>query len=336
MTERLDKDRETNQRQAKLLSLSVRLDGDIRPSSYSRSLPLSASYDKSRMARDCLSIMIRENPCKQPNVWNPVVTSIGVSASKFVELNAKATRIDSFFTKRTEDPPIDRPSPDEEFVEEESDGNEDLERHFPVSEVEEDSQEAPPSVVNEEIEEPPKVTEAPKKPGGFFASRAMQKKKEAVEEEPAPSTSGNSTAAVAPSSIVNELFPDLDQVDMDTLALLPPDLQREVRQALSARGTAAKDASGLVACDICGKSLLKEEVDEHKDYHVALKLQKEMSGSAQASSTSSGVTAGIKGKSISGGAKTTKRTKSQSSKKSAGNSDSKRTRTIETFFRNPT
>ena len=327
VTERLDKDRETNQRRAQLLTLTVRLEGDIRPSSYTRSISLSATYDKSRMARDCLAVMSRENPSKQPNVWNPVVTSVGVSASKFVDLVAGNTKIDRFFAKRKDDIPVD-PSPDEELVLDDDNESTNEDEDIPLVSAEEDSQDAPlpKEVVVEKVADVPKKT-------GFFASRIVQKKLEQIRQEPVASTSSNTKPT---STMVNELFPDLDKVDMDTLALLPLDIQREVRVALSARGAStSEDVGRLVVCDTCGKKLLKEEEEEHKDYHLALQLQKEMSGQLQStSSSSSSGAASTKGKAISS-SKSTKRPKSQKSKKT-DNLDSKRTRTIETFFRNPT
>ena len=108
VTERLEKDRETvklayiifkfsnnneiffqlqNQRTAKLLTVTVRLDGDIRPSSYTRSLALPSSYDKELMTSLCLAVMNKENSSKQPNTWNPMVVCLGVSASKFVDVS---------------------------------------------------------------------------------------------------------------------------------------------------------------------------------------------------------------------------------------------------------
>lgn len=316
-----------------MLTLTVRLDGDIRPYSYTRSLPLSSSYDKTRMARDCLAVMAKENPSKHSEVWDPVVTCMGVSASKFVELTGSNAKIDSFFTK------VSSTADAGEFdspPSESNDAEDHLEEELGLTDVQEDSQEPPeetPVVIpasiprHSPLSKKPDEAEPPKRMG-FFASRAIQKK-EAKPAEEKPSTS---SSTVSESFSVKELFPDLDHVDMETLKLLPLHLQREIRQAMDSRGTTPKASddgdNGWEKCESCGLKLLKEEVAEHKDYHLAVELQKEISVPAPSSSNVS-----EKNKSVAKPGKPAKRPLKETKKK-ASSKDSKRSRTIETFFRN--
>ena len=100
---------------------------------------------------------------------------------------------------------------------------------------------------------------------GFFAKRRVDGEKKPM--EPAQS-SGHVD--------INELFPDLDDLDLDTLALLPLDIQHRVKREVELRtGLAGNDPR--TACQKCGRVLWSSELQEHEDYHLAVELQNEMS-----------------------------------------------------------
>ena len=185
--------------------------------------------------------------------------------------------------------------------------------------------------------EEPKVEEVSKKTG-FFARRAIQNKQKEPEptasKDEEPSTSG--AQQESSSFSVKELFPDLEKVDQETLGLLPIHLQREVRRAIENHrvvqetDSESSQSCSWSICGTCGKKLMEEELEEHKDYHMALELQKEFSALptsvGAAPKLTSGAASSVKSKSI--------KRPLKDSKKKASDKDSKKIRTIETFFRN--
>jgi len=81
-----------------MLTLSVRLQGDSRLSSYSRALPLP-SYDSKQMAAACLAVIKKENSSRT-NQRIPPIICMGVSASKFDEEVSSYGKINSFFARK--------------------------------------------------------------------------------------------------------------------------------------------------------------------------------------------------------------------------------------------
>lgn len=328
VVERLEKDREANERTAKLLTVTVRLEGDNRPSSYARSIALPATYDQARMVTLCMSAISKENAAKSQNHREAVVTSLGVSASKFVSSNQTNRKIDRFFS---------RPNKTDEEIElpDESDIGQEVKHEATCSttHISTDDGEklagnvivVSPDVLSEEHleENAPKITEDPKlkKKLGFFASRSVKKPETAAEKQ-----------EQFPSICISEIFPDLNDVDSETLILLPLEIQRKVRQEIELMkgGEVKGQTEDFVDCNTCGKTLLKEEIEEHRDYHLAMDLQKEISlEAASTSSTTSSTSSNLKVPS----SKSNKRSFRQSKDKtSASNQRSKRSRTIESFF----
>lgn len=359
VSERLEKDRETNCRLAKLLTVTVRLEGDIRPYSYTRSIPLHSSYDKIRMAKSCLAVVMKENPCKQGNAKIPwVVTCLGVSASKFVDQLESSSRIDHFFAakqstilnpekeKRVEEEPLHRKDglydlhadqEDEEF------GMEEIDK-IPtetnaVNIIEPEYHMAQISALSNEIfqENKEKASGASSpclnrenndsvKKTGFFASRSLKKCvpiHQSSEESIAQSSQVNPVNQTTFS--VEEIFPDLNQVDMETLALLPPHLRRQVLQAIQSK-QGNEGTAKFVVCDKCKEEFLKEEIEEHNDFHVAAELQREFSLQPSTSSSSFNNLEGAK--------VVKKSSKRPLKNQKNATKDTKRSRTIESFFGN--
>lgn len=344
-----------NNRVAKLLTVTVRLDGDIRPYSYTRSLPL-LSYDKSKMAKACLATMSKENPCKQPNVWNPVVTCIGVSASKFLDQLGSNLKIDRFFVPKStnpskvennNEPTRDTLYEDEDLRQTDSEQEEETEVATHSLEPNEeafnsgaDPVQTSASIVQEQASEvfpaaepdnngiilEPKQSSGTRIKTGFFASRNLKN----LSVDPIPETKSvekpvedTKSASVEESFSIEELFPDLNNIDMETVALLPLHLQRQVMQVLEAK-KGRVEYGKLVKCEKCGEQVLKEEMEEHRDFHMAFDLQEELSGLP---STSAGSAVHSKNQET---AKKSSKRPLKNQKKSV--KDTKRSRTIDTFF----
>ncbi len=94
--ERLEKDRESNGRSARGMTVSVRSD----KGSSSKAGPLTCGYDPEKMARQALALVggLNESTA-DPALWRPRVTNLSISAGKFVEESGKTQKIQNFFSK---------------------------------------------------------------------------------------------------------------------------------------------------------------------------------------------------------------------------------------------
>ncbi|XP_078462363.1 DNA polymerase eta [Lampetra planeri] len=101
LEERLSKDRDMNNRVAKLLTVGVRLSGDQRYLGLSRSCPL-ARYDARRITSDALALIAASNTAgAQQAAWSPAVTCLYLSATKFSDSASSSGGIASFLTGDT-------------------------------------------------------------------------------------------------------------------------------------------------------------------------------------------------------------------------------------------
>ncbi|KAK7027299.1 hypothetical protein SK128_005092 [Halocaridina rubra] len=83
LSERLNVDQTSNKRRAKTLTVSVRIDGDDRFTSMSRSSTLP-SYSAEKLARVALSLIQHTNQApSKDHVWSPSLKNISLSAGKF-------------------------------------------------------------------------------------------------------------------------------------------------------------------------------------------------------------------------------------------------------------
>lgn len=310
--------------------------------------------------------MSKENSSKQSNVWSPVVTCIGVSASKFVGQTDSSSKIDRYFTTKK--------SALLSAKETKGKGKEDIgasngidEDHFIVSDQEDEENELElhdqqqseeiPQLSNaleviltcpESQDGEPSVTEASEsakcstsadqegslnaKKTGFFANRNLKKVISPIENQPETKIGHSDPVPQSSSSFsIDELFPDLENIDMDTVALLPIHLRREILQKIENANRTCAEATqnvteNLIVCEKCNKSLLAEELAEHKDYHMAFDLQNEFTSQP---STSNALTA------IKHQPATKKSSKRSLKDKKKSNMDSKRSRTIDSFFNTP-
>lgn len=116
---------------------------------------------------------------------------------------------------------------------------------------------------------------------GFFASKTL----------PEPSCSSTANVELRRTSddphssdieeievnpLIKEIFPDLDEIDGNIVELLPLELQREVYRIIDLKKGKANNTKSkkFFECHLCHKSILEDEKEVHKDYHVAIELQK--------------------------------------------------------------
>lgn len=309
------------------------------------------------MAKACLAVMNKENPSKQSNVWSPVVTCIGVSASKFLDQVVSNSKIDRFFFTKPPSGKGKEAGVELELDEENDDSSDSSSQSELVEDEIPDSEQAqrvnvpdenvletePQTLFVEEIDSPDfrlnsrdekhdeiqqfdhEKRENPKRTG-FFASRNLKKDLSEqtippeLTKQPAEQTLSNPDCLS-----IEEIFPDIDQIDMETVALLPLNLRRQILQKIEARkGENGKD--NFVVCEKCNKQLLAEEAEEHKDFHLATELQEELSSQPSTSKNSVLLKSQTAVKKPS-----TKRSLKDQKKTSK---DCKRSRTIESFFTN--
>lgn len=304
------------------------------------------------MAKACLAVMTKENSCKKPNTWDPVVTCIGVSASKFDEAVENKSKINRFFStssstsKRqisntpneqvnstdTEESACDfAPPPTSNDTTEEKCHN-----TFSADESSPEEVEAPVCELEKECHQPsilaPEMPVDPPKKLGFFASKTTRKTTETQEIPVADvecETHDDSQQAEADQEIeinplIKELFPDLGEIELDTVKLLPLELQREIFKIIELRKGKTKDEvrQKMVKCYVCHNLILEEEKELHNDYHLALELQKQTEPRGSLSSGANSNSSNNK--------KADKRPLEKQNGKSAA---SKRSRTIESFFK---
>ncbi|KAL4237255.1 hypothetical protein ACF0H5_001974 [Mactra antiquata] len=99
IAERLEKDKDTNKRIAKSLTLSVRYESKPRAVSVSRVCALTR-YDASKMSDDAFSLVQQFNnsPSNQES-WTPAILCLGLSAGKFTDISITGITIGEMFAK---------------------------------------------------------------------------------------------------------------------------------------------------------------------------------------------------------------------------------------------
>ncbi|XP_068248234.1 DNA polymerase eta-like isoform X2 [Palaemon carinicauda] len=105
LTERLTEDQNVNKRRAKTLTVSVRLDGDARFTTLSRSANLPA-YCTERITRVALSLIQPTNKASpKSGLWTPSIKNISLSAGKFEDWTGSGSGdIQAMFKKARENP----------------------------------------------------------------------------------------------------------------------------------------------------------------------------------------------------------------------------------------
>lgn len=105
LTERLNEDQTANKRRAKTLTVSVRLDGDAKFTSLSRSANLPA-YCAERITRVAISLIQHTNKAPPKNgLWIPSIKNISLSAAKFEDWTGSGSGdIQEMFKKAVKNP----------------------------------------------------------------------------------------------------------------------------------------------------------------------------------------------------------------------------------------
>ncbi|ROT76076.1 putative DNA polymerase eta [Penaeus vannamei] len=100
LSERLMMDQTANKRRAKTITVSVRLDGDERWTSLSRSCSLP-SYSAERITQVAISLIQHTNEAPpKDSVWSPAIKNISLSAGKFEDwAGASSGSIQEMFKK---------------------------------------------------------------------------------------------------------------------------------------------------------------------------------------------------------------------------------------------
>ena len=112
--ERLEKDRETNGRVARGMTVHISMDGK---GSVTRAGNLSG-YDPAKMARHAVALVgsLNEASKNDPSLWRPKLRNLSISASKFHE-DSGSSSIQNFFGKAASDQPKSGCSKEEVSVE---------------------------------------------------------------------------------------------------------------------------------------------------------------------------------------------------------------------------
>ncbi|XP_051945375.1 DNA polymerase eta [Xyrauchen texanus] len=291
LEERLNKDRETNGRVAKLLTVGLRQAGDKKPNSFSRCCALTR-YDVTKITTDSFAIIKSLNTAgNHQEAWSPALTCLHLSASKFSDTpSASSGGIASFLCS-------DAPSTQSLLV----------------------SPQTPTA---------PKIQ--PKSPGviqSLFERAAEKKRKQAEEackDEPSPQTFLSPTPVENKSSqctaspqratggfrtgissffqrkglekslqLTNSLFSGENKTNPAEVNMFEQNSSNEPSVSLSGPSdysSCTSDASvsseDLHTCELCGQKVLVWDVPEHTDYHVALDLQNSFTSTSSSSASS--------------------------------------------------
>ncbi|XP_048452959.1 DNA polymerase eta isoform X2 [Rhincodon typus] len=287
LEERLDKDKEQNQRVGRLLSVGVRLEGNNRSSSLSRccALPL---YKADRITKDAFSLIQGLNSAaRHQAAWFPAVTGLSLSVSKFSGLSVTSTKpIEQFLSsdhRQTEtntsllslhqagSPPQ---CPHKDTAASSRPALRNIASYFqrvrklPESSTNPDTASLPvtPSVKAHSHQVSPQRN-FPSKPS-FFKSRFFKTSPDAPRS---PLPLPLSDAPGSPLPLPEPLGPPME------IAQSPLSVGRPCERPPS--------PVSLLRCLKCGEYKLPWEMPEHEDFHFALELQKSLSATPSAQST---------------------------------------------------
>ncbi|XP_064118794.1 DNA polymerase eta-like [Macrobrachium nipponense] len=245
LTERLNEDQTANKRRAKTLTVGVRLDGDAKFTSLSRSANLSA-YCAERIARVAISLIQHTNKAPAKNgLWNPSIKNISLSAAKFEDWTGSGSGdIQEMFKKAVKNP---RTSTKVLDFEEKSNGDQDTLLASPVKDTVTSVLKTPNSSLakNEKLGTSPKVNKGIKSPkesgnsksspmvsNSFFKNLLQRRvnKQSTVATDPLPTTSEKCNGTELPEE--NNDIPEVESTnnhetegksDLDLLASLLSD-----------------------------------------------------------------------------------------------------------------
>ncbi|XP_018411223.1 PREDICTED: DNA polymerase eta [Nanorana parkeri] len=268
LEERLKKDKDTNHRTAKLLTIGINRQGDPRWSSVSRCCALTR-YEAQKISSDAFVVLKGFNTAgSHQAAWSPALNLLSLSASKFTETASSGSGIANFLTKDT--------------------GG----TQMPSSSL---TQMSPNSPKTPQKERQSSESRTPSTIQMMF-QRAAEKRKEVTEEqEPLPGASTqnsedkidnvNSVVPVRRSFFMSKSH---QQLTMDLGKSEPPsnvqdggasyEVQLSDDFVSSSSTDPAKEKpehreEDMMSCEKCHQQVLVWDIPEHMDYHFAQELQ---------------------------------------------------------------
>ncbi|XP_071385477.1 DNA polymerase eta-like isoform X4 [Centroberyx affinis] len=295
LEERLTKDRETNGRVAKQLTVGVRQLGDKRPSSFSRCCAL-ARYDATKISSDSFAIIKSLNTAgNHQAAWSPPLTLLYLSASKFSDaasaggiagfLSSDVTSTQSLLSTtqsstQKNDSTSKQPGTIQSFFQKAAEKQrqritkEETATACPVSSSTLCSHST--SVANGSVSPHTGIS-------SFFHKKSIERSLQVASGFQTKEQIEVKQRSKSPShqSLSEELREELDIPPEENhpwrsdsplpCPSLPPDPSEQ-------RPSLAKE--DLVSCERCGEEVLAWEMPEHNDYHFALDLQNSFSSSS--------------------------------------------------------
>lgn len=271
LEDRLKKDKDTNQRVAKQLTVGTHRQGDPGWSSVSRCCALTR-YEAQKISSDAFALLKTFNVAgSHQAAWSPPLNLLSLSASKFTETASSGSGIASFLTKdpaSTQKPPggLTQMSPSSPKTPQKE--RQDLENRSP-------------STIQ------------------LMFQKAVEKRKNIPEEAQFPSVSTqnpddkkdsvNSTVSVRRSFFESkshqQLTMDLEQSEplssvQDGGAFYEDPVSDECVNSSSMDPVEQKPGhpeEDMISCEKCHKQILVWDVPEHMDYHFAQELQNSFS-----------------------------------------------------------
>ncbi|KAJ0067116.1 hypothetical protein NL108_012800 [Boleophthalmus pectinirostris] len=325
LEERLIKDRDTNGRVAKLLTVGVRQLGDKRPNSFSRCCAL-VRYEASKLSSDSFSIIKSLNTSgNQQEAWTPPLTLLHLSASKFNDapsaggiagfLSSDLSATQDLFasTQPTTQASSEvkngtapkRPGSIQSLFQKATE----KQKHKLSVQAQEGGEKGSTSVSEDTFtgEGRKSCNSSPANPkssiSSFFQKKQMER---SVQPMPCIADKTETTLSVDPVSEINSavliLKPTDDIVNNNSLVNSCDDFKSQLdddengdltansssKSDIQSSVPAVVDKEDLCQCEKCGKEVLVWEMPEHMDFHFAMELQSSFSTSVRSPSASSG------------------------------------------------
>ncbi|XP_053238830.1 DNA polymerase eta isoform X2 [Podarcis raffonei] len=300
LEERLNKDRDQNNRVAKQLTIGIHMQGYKHANSLSRCCAL-ANYDAHKISRDAFVLIQNCNTAGgQQAAWSPPITLLQLSASKFSEARASSVNITSFLTtdnQGTQATCTSASSPNGKSIEspkketlkkttnpiqmlfqravEKKQAQAMVRNSLPGVSNEMNLPSVPESSICQDKRLTPINSQIPKAPAEQSITRSnpdCMQKQLSVEQSVASSEAG---------LLETPLETEVPEVSSEL-----PDLckEKEVHPAagisqVGADSWALQPCTGdTMLCEKCNQQVLVWEFTEHSDYHFAVELQNSFSG----------------------------------------------------------
>nr|XP_056708959.1 DNA polymerase eta [Euleptes europaea] len=325
LEERLNKDREQNNRVAKQLSVGIRLQGGKHASGLSRCCALS-HYDSQKISRDAFAVIQNYNTAGgQQTAWSPPITLLQLSASKFSEVTA-ASSVDittflSTDSKYTRPISITATSPKTKSLgspkKETSKAVNAIQILFQRAEERKQAQAAaassPPDVTNAKTISSVASASCHKElipinrqsPNDLLEQSITGRNSDSQDQPSGEQSLCSSDAGPVETPLLSQVNTALVKAEVLKASSEQPDLWQEKSVPLAAGFSQEEAESGTphtvsgdqILCEKCNQEVLVWEYPEHLDYHFAVELQNTLSGPSSVRLPGAVSSSPIKGKS---------------------------------------